>query len=364
MERSTRVVLAIEAPEVLDEVLHFLDRSDAVRVVATADGERQIVDAVTQLEPDVVIAEPRFAGAVPAPAPCIAIASRESIAALRAAIAAGVRAFTVWPEERERLMEHVEAFAVGAKHLERRATVIAVHASRGGAGCTFVATHLARAAASADRSVVVIDADPFGGDVATALGIADGTEGVHPVSELCDVVDEMTPGSFTDTVFAHHEGFGVIVAAPPEAPALEERAMVRVVDLAAASADVVVLHTGLGTDRVTRACLRAADAVVEVLALDIASFRATVRTLARVAVDGVEDRTSFVVNRAARGEVVPADVERVFGRAPAAVLPLDTSVPRLQDHGRLLPPRARSARAVARLSDRLLAETAELRGAA
>jgi MinD-like ATPase involved in chromosome partitioning or flagellar assembly/CheY-like chemotaxis protein len=349
MERSTRVVLAIEAPEVLDEVLHFLDRSGAVRVVAAADGEGQIVDAVTQLEPDLVIAEPRFAGAVPGPTPCIAIASRESIAALRAAIAAGVRGFTVWPEERDRLMAHVEGFAVGAKHLERRAAVIAVHASRGGAGCTFVATHLARAAVSAERSVVLVDVDPFGGDVATALGIADGTEGLHPVSELCDVVDEMTPGSFTEAVFRHHEGFGVIVAAPPEAPTLEERS---------------VLHTGLGTDLVTRACLRTADAVAEVLALDIASFRATVRTLARIASDGVEDRTSFVVNRAARGEVVPADVERVFGRAPDAVLPLDASVPRLQDHGRLLPPRARAARAIARLSDRMLASTAELRGAA
>jgi Flp pilus assembly CpaE family ATPase len=364
MERSTRVVLAIEAPEVLDEVLHFLDRSGAVRVVATADGEGQIVDAVTQLEPDLVIAEPRFAGAVPASTPGVAIASRESIAALRAAIAAGVRGFTVWPEERDRLMAHVEGFAVGAKHLERRATVIAVHASRGGAGCTFVATHLARAAASAERSVVLVDVDPFGGDVATALGIADGTEGLHPISELCDVVDEMTPGSFTEAVFRHHEGFGVIVAAPPEAPTLEERSVVRVVHLAAASADVVVLHTGLGTDSVTRACLRTADAVAEVLALDIASFRATVRTLARIASDGVEDRTSFVVNRAARGEVVPADVERVFGRAPDAVLPLDASVPRLQDHGRLLPPRARAARAIARLSDRMLASTAELRGAA
>jgi MinD-like ATPase involved in chromosome partitioning or flagellar assembly len=261
-------------------------------------------------------------------------------------------------------MAHVEGFAVGAKHLERRATVIAVHASRGGAGCTFVATHLARAAASAERSVVLVDVDPFGGDVATALGIADGTEGLHPISELCDVVDEMTPGSFTEAVFRHHEGFGVIVAAPPEAPTLEERSVVRVVHLAAASADVVVLHTGLGTDSVTRACLRTADAVAEVLALDIASFRATVRTLARIASDGVEDRTSFVVNRAARGEVVPADVERVFGRAPDAVLPLDASVPRLQDHGRLLPPRARAARAIARLSDRMLASTAELRGAA
>jgi Flp pilus assembly CpaE family ATPase len=261
-------------------------------------------------------------------------------------------------------MAHVEGFAVGAKHLERRAAVIAVHASRGGAGCTFVATHLARAAVSAERSVVLVDVDPFGGDVATALGIADGTEGLHPVSELCDVVDEMTPGSFTEAVFRHHEGFGVIVAAPPEAPTLEERSVVRVVDLAAASADVVVLHTGLGTDPVTRACLRTADAVAEVLALDIASFRATVRTLARIASDGVEDRTSFVVNRASRGEVVPADVERVFGRAPDAVLPLDASVPRLQDHGRLLPPRARAARAIARLSDRMLASTAELRGAA
>ena len=364
MERSTRVVLAIEAPEVLDEVLHFLDRSGAVRVVATADSERQIVDALTQLEPDLVIAEPRFAAAVPAPIPCVAIASRESIAALRAAISAGVRGFTVWPEDRDRLMAHVETYAVGAKRLERRATVIAVHASRGGAGCTFVATHLARAAVSGDRSVVLLDADPFGGDVATSLGIADGTDGLHPISELCDVVDEMTPGSFTEAVFRHHEGFGVVVAAPPDVAPPEERSVARVVDLAAAAADVVVLHTGLGTDPVTRACLRAADAIVEVLALDIASFRATVRSLARIASDGLEDRTSFVVNRAARGEVVPADVERVFGRAPDAVLPLDASVPRLQDHGRLLPPRARAARAVARLGDRLLASTADLRGAA
>jgi MinD-like ATPase involved in chromosome partitioning or flagellar assembly len=215
-----------------------------------------------------------------------------------------------------------------------------------------------------DRSVVLIDVDPFGGDVATALGIAEGTEGLHPVSELCDVVDEMTPGSFSEVVHPHHEGFGVIVAAPPDAPAPEERAVARVIDLAAASVDVVVLHTGLATDPVTRTCLRAADAVIEVLALDIASFRATVRTLARIAADGVEDRTAFVVNRAARGEVVPADVERVFGRAPEAIVPLDVSVPRLQDHGRLLPPRARAARAVARLGDRLLASAAELRGAA
>jgi Flp pilus assembly CpaE family ATPase len=364
MERSARVVLAIEAPEVLDEVLHFLDRSGAVRVVATADDERQLTDATTQLEPDLVIAEPRFAGQVPAVTPCVAIASRESVAALRAAISAGVKAFTVWPEERDMLLRHVRSFSVGAKVLERRATVLAVHASRGGAGCTFVATHLARGLVTPARSVVLVDVDPFGGDVATALGITDGAEGLHPLSELCEVVDELTPGAFSEAVYPHHEGFGVVIAASPEAAAPDDRSVARVIDLAAASADIVVLHTAIGTDAVTRACLRAADAVVEVLSLDIASFRATVRTLARTARDEVEERTSFVVNRAARGEVVPADVERVFGRPPLAVLPTDGSVPRLQDHGRLLPPRARAARAVARLGADLLATAAELRGAA
>ena len=237
MERSARVVLAIEAPEVLDEVLHFLDRSGAVRVVATADDERQLTDAATQLEPDLVIAEPRFAGQVPAATPCVAIASRESVAALRAAISAGVKAFTVWPEERDMLLGHVRSFSVGAKVLERRATVLAVHASRGGAGCTFVATHLARGLVTPARSVVLVDVDPFGGDVATALGIADGTEGLHPLSELCEVVDELTPGAFSEAVFPHHEGFGVVIAAPPEAAVPDDRSVVRVIDLAAASAD-------------------------------------------------------------------------------------------------------------------------------
>jgi DNA-binding NarL/FixJ family response regulator len=130
MEPVTRVVLALDAPEVLEELLHFLDRSGAAQVLATVSDAQQVEPAIRHLEPDLVLAEPRLAPLVAPGTPCIAIASRESIAALRAAIAAGVRAFTVWPIERDELLVQVRAFAPTRRALERRARVIAVHATR------------------------------------------------------------------------------------------------------------------------------------------------------------------------------------------------------------------------------------------
>jgi hypothetical protein len=162
MERSARVVLAIEAPEVLDEVLHFLDRSGAVRVVATADDERQLTDAATQLEPDLVIAEPRFAGQVPATTPCVAIASRESVAALRAAISAGVKAFTVWPEERD--MPRARPELLGRREGPRAAR----DGARGPRLARRRRVHIRRdpsgsRLATLTRSVVLVDVDPVRG---------------------------------------------------------------------------------------------------------------------------------------------------------------------------------------------------------
>jgi Flp pilus assembly CpaE family ATPase len=364
MEQLTRVVLAVDAPEVVDEILHFLDRTGAVRVLATADDVQQLAEATTQLEPDVVIAEPRLAAHVPAPTPCIAIASRDSVAALRAAIGAGVRAFVVWPAERDELLRLVQRHAATARVFERRAHVVAVHASRGGAGCTFVATHLARALADRDRSTVLIDADPFGGDVDTVLGIPEDDDGSHPLSALADVVDELTPTGLTDVLFSHAAGFGVVAASPPTAAPPDAGSVSRLVDLVAAGSDAVVVHTGRALDEVTRSCLQSADVIVEVLSLDVPGFRAAVRSGARLADDGLDDRTWLVVNRAARGEVVPGDVERVFGRRPRVVIPLDPSVPRQQDHGQLISPRSRAARVVGRLATDLIADAEHLRGAA
>ena len=294
----------------------------------------------------------------------MAVASRESVPALRAALEARARAFVVWPRERDALLEHVRSLRSWAHDLERRATVVAIHASRGGAGCTFLATHLAQAIAGMDASCALLDVDPDRSDVGTALGIPDDDAGVHTLRELADVADELTLERFRDVVWSHPAGFGVVVAPPAAAAAIEPGAASRVIDVAAAAVDVVLLHTAPGLDPVTRTALASADASLEVLSLDVASFRASSRAVARLAVDETDRPIAFVVNRAQRAEVVPGDVERVFGEPVRAVIPFDAAVPRLQDHGRLLPARSRTARAIARLARDVLEPATSERGAA
>jgi Flp pilus assembly CpaE family ATPase len=83
----------------------------------------------------------------------------------------------------------------------------------------------------------------------------------------------------------------------------------------------------------------------------VLSFRAAKRV---VDATGLDHRCSFVVNRATRREISPDDVQRVFGRPPVAVIPVDRRVSAAQDHGRLLPARRRAGRAVDRLAAKLL----------
>ena len=83
MEDVARVILAIGSQEVAEEVLHLLDRSGRARVVATAADDRQLAEAVRQLEPDAVVAEPAIAAAGVGSAVLLALATRESRGAKR-----------------------------------------------------------------------------------------------------------------------------------------------------------------------------------------------------------------------------------------------------------------------------------------
>ena len=93
MDQVTRVVLALEGPEVTEEVMHFLDRSGRARVVATAADDRQLTEAIRQLEPDAVIAEPSLLGGRNGGGVVLALDTRESVSSLRAAIAAGAAGY-------------------------------------------------------------------------------------------------------------------------------------------------------------------------------------------------------------------------------------------------------------------------------
>lgn len=350
-----RVVLAMEHQDVVEEVMHFLDRSGHARVVGTAADDRQLLEAVRQLEPDAVVAQPSIVGGEAArtlAATLLAVDTRESVASLRAAIRAGASGFFIWPGERDALSIAAAASMHSPATLDRRATVVAVHAARGGSGATFVATHLARAFARRGRACVLIDGDPLYGEVGAAVGAP--AEGVHTLGDLIPLIDELLPGHLDDTLWTHPEGFRVLLAPPPEEAASAAAVHLgRVVDVAATTSDVVVLALPRSLDGWTRTGLQAADRIVEVLSLDVLSFRATARAIEAFPPLAPPERLGFVVNRAGRAEITPGDVVRVFGRLPLGVIPHDRAVARAQDHGRLLPARGRVGRAFDRLARRL-----------
>ena len=355
MDDVARVVLAVGAQEVAEEVLHFLDRSGRARVVATAADDRQLHEAIRQLEPDAVVAEPTIATASVGSATLLTLAMRESVAALRAAVAAGADGFYVWPQEREGLLRHVSAIAAARRMPECRALVVAVHAARGGAGCTFVSTQLAQALSKRGSSCLLVECDTTYADLTQALGFADAD--VASMADLVSVGDDLGVEHLEGVRLRHDGGFDVSLGpARSDGTVVTDDALRAVVGLAAASADVVVLHLPRELSSVSRWCFDQADRIVEVLTLDVLSFRASSRALEALALQAVRPRVGFVVNRAARSEITPGDVRRVFDDDPLAVVPVDASVPRLQDHGRLAPARGRVGRAFDRLAERITTE--------
>jgi pilus assembly protein CpaE len=350
MDNVARIVLALEAPQVAEEVLHYLDRSGLARVVATASDDRQLADAVRQTEPDLVVAQPSLASAARGSAAVVALDGRETVGGLRAALDAGARGFFVWPDDRERLLGTV-ARSNGARGATGpRGSVVAVRGARGGAGATFVATHLAAAIARSGSSCLLVDGDLVSDDIRSSVGAP--LEGLHTVGDLLPVAGGLQPAHVKDAAWAHPAGFGVLPSADPDVRVTGDD-FAGVIGTGACAVDAVVVHLSKSVDDAAAAAMRVADHVVHVLTLDTVSFRAVDRVLDALAPLGLSGRSGFVVNRAARSGIAPADVRRVFGVDALAVLPVDRGIERAQARGALLPARGRMGRAFDRLAARV-----------
>jgi Flp pilus assembly CpaE family ATPase len=361
VDQVARIVLALEAPEVAEEVMHFLDRSGRARVVATAGDDRQLAEAVRQLEPDAIVAGPAMLGGRMGAVMVLVLDTRESMTSLRAAIRAGAAGYFLWPKEREDLLGAAAASFRRARETAGRGTVVAVHGGRGGVGVTFVATNLA-AAFARRGSAILIDADPVFGDVAQALGApaGDDADPVHTFADAASLGDDLGPEQLKGALWRHASEVDVLLPpSPEEAVRLGPEDLRLVVDAASRSADVVVVHLPRALGPMTVAGAEIAGRLLEVLTLDVVSFRATSRAMEAFSPLHLEARVVFVVNKAARSEVTPGDVRRVFGEPALEVLPEDRAVRSAHERGRPLPDRGRMARRFDRLAVALTAADVE-----
>jgi pilus assembly protein CpaE len=354
----TTVALGFEKLSLSEEVLHVLERDPAFRVVGTAQDEGALSRLVRDAHPAAVVGSPGvLARAYGDGAVRLAVAEEESVASLREAIRAGVAGFYLWPEERPRLMgDAVRLVRRREQAAGPRGRVVAVYGARGGAGATFLATHLAAAAARLERSTCVVECDPFFADLSGALGVTP-EDGVRTIEDLVPVLEELSAEHVQEVLYAHPAGFGALLGPhdPSAADGLRPAHLAAVVGVLAAGHELVLLHPSRSIDDLARAALGMADEILLVLSLDVLAMRDARRTLSFLEGLGLGDRCRLVLNRAARAEIVPADAERVLGLPVAAVLRHDRAVAAAQDRGELVLGRSpRTARALVRLARSLV----------
>ncbi len=343
-----RIVLGLEEHGVAEEVMHFLDRTGRARVVATAADDRQLLEAVRQLEPDAVVASTTLVTDRLDGRPLLALETAESVRSLRTAIRFGAVGYFIWPRERE-------ALAAAATRMRRSedpgagAPAVAVIGATGGAGTTFLAAHLAAAVARRSVDAALVDLDVAFAGLTGPLGAP--TDEVSTAEDLAVFGNDLAPEQVRDSLWRHPEGFGVLLS--PGRTDLDLGPVVygRAIAALRQTVGFVVLHVPREVGALTRMALSAADPVLLMTRLNVSSFRDARRVIDAT---GIGERVRIVVNRAARAEVTPADVERVFGRPALAVLPVDRRVRGVQDRGAMLPRRGRMGRELDRLARVLL----------
>ncbi|RYJ01523.1 MAG: hypothetical protein EON52_21340 [Actinomycetales bacterium] len=217
--------------------------------------------------------------------------------------------------------------------------LVVVWGPSGSPGRSTVALSLAAAlAAGSERSVVLVDADTYGGSQGQALGLLDDVSGLAAACRAANQGHD----EVRDHLVAVAPGLHLLSGVPTAQMWRQVRpaALERVVDRLVRLADVVVADVGFcleapesggrGRNDVTLAMLQRADEVVVVGRADPVGLGRLVRGVHELAELGRRDPV-IVLNRSRRTvgwsetEVVQT-VTRLTGVAPALVLPDDASL--------------------------------------
>jgi hypothetical protein len=199
---ATRIAVGIHDLGLHQEVQDFLGRDPKLELVGAAADAHGLVAMLGERSPDVALVCPTVGRELRHPAvrssgcPVVVVAEEVTVPILREAIEAGAQAVFGWPDERAQLARSLAAFRTLPRGgATTRAMVVAVLGARGGAGATFVATHLAAAFAGTGLRTALVDLDVSFADVSAALGIGGSSEvAVRTIQDLLPVKAGGPPG--------------------------------------------------------------------------------------------------------------------------------------------------------------------------
>ena len=231
----------------------------------------------------------------------------------------------------------------------RSAAVIAVCGPAGAPGRTTHAVNLAAEIAASGHSVALVDADPYGGAIAPALGLLDEAPGFASACRLAggDALDRVELERIAQRYSAPRASFDVFtgLVGPSRWPELSRERVTSAIQAIGARSEYFVIDTGFSLERdeeltsdqfaprrnaATFASLAAADRVAMVGLADPVGLSRLLRGHGDL-VDLVEpERIDVIVNRVRTGALgidahaqVRQTLRRFAGIADATLLPHD-----------------------------------------
>ncbi len=371
-------------------------RADTHRALSmarfTVSGEAGYgIDAVTmarEKNPDIVVLsmeEPvvrasqtmsALADALPE-TPIIVYSSLSDAASVRRAMVSGARDYLVKPPRPEELARAI--YSVLEQEERRRTrltgetassaargTVITVFGAKGGIGKTTISTNLATALCrNTNSSIAIVDMDTRFGDVAIMMDVV--VE--YSIADVGRNIDTVDRESIRDFLVRHSSGVDILPAPlhPTEWGALHRQHIARVIDLLSQTHDYVVVDTPGAFNELVATALEAADIILLVTSMDIASIKDTALALEMLRAASVsEDKVKLVINHSTSSNSLRAeDVERVLEYDVYWRIPHDVAVSNSNQLGQpivLAKPYARASRAINDMSYNLAGLRRERKG--
>jgi pilus assembly protein CpaE len=261
-----------------------------VSVLMNSDDAEQVFTETMRLRPSAVVinlghmGEPalKLVQRMTADCPNTAIicASRESSPDLILhSLRAGARDFIRLPisdDELNTVIDRTAEFSAQnvADEPKTRGKAIAVFSSKGGCGCSLIATNLAMIQTS---PTVLVDLNLQSGDLELMLG-------VRPKFSLADVVEnrDRLDNALLASYLTHHSSNVSLLAAPIKAESAEDiepKHIYEVMELLRQRFETVIVDTPHNFDAVTISALDNCDQILVVLTLEIHAIRSTRRAL-------------------------------------------------------------------------------------
>jgi pilus assembly protein CpaE len=348
------ILIVDDIPETRENLKKLLFFEKDVDVVGTATSGREAVQLVLELKPAVVLMDinmPDMDGiaatrSILEKAPgvqVIMMSVQGEMSYVRESMRAGAADFLIKPFTSDELVNSIHhvfearpvvpvlpigpvTMAGGLVQTTRQheGKVVAVFSTKGGAGCSTVATNLACAlkAESGSAKVAVWDASFQFGDIGVMLNMQPSRTIVDVLSQMADMDGDLLEG-----VMASHTSGVRVLLAPPEpqhADSIHLDDLTKIVDVLRQSYDYIIVDTETSLHDQVLSILDAADRIILLVTPEIPAIKNT-----RLFFDIAErldygDKVMLVLNKWDRRSGIRAEkLEGAFNHRIDGIIPFD-----------------------------------------